>query len=67
MTDNERYEVKALTFKNITGMAAPGKHDRSCTASPEARHNMWATWIGANGRVIDAVLDAVSQVEVDRG
>lgn len=67
MTDEERYEIKALAFKNMTGMTAPGKHDRACTDSPEERQNMWCFWTDTYGWIIDAALDAVSQLEVDRG
>ena len=63
----EQYEILARAFRKMTGMMAPGKDvPPEAYGEPlERRQEAWRYWNHTHGRVISALLEAVSHVMAD--
>ncbi len=62
MTNNERYEIKAMLFYKDTMLLAPGKDDSLGAVSVETRREVWNMWLKYNEHMIDRTLAQVEHV-----
>ena len=61
---NERFEIKALAFRKMTGNWPPGK-DWPATAGPrneQGDREAWDDWCKVYSKVVAHVLDATNEV-----
>lgn len=60
----ERYEIKAMAFRIMTGHMAPGKDasPHSYPAPIEERSAAWEKWIVEHGKTAAAMLTAFERV-----
>jgi len=64
LTGNERYEIKAMAFRYMTGHMAPGKDaaSESYPAPFEERTKVWEQWLRDYGQCTQAMLSAFEYV-----